>query len=328
MQKTFKDRVFDAHTAEEFNALTLELFNLQARGNIVYKAWLDLIHCNPNSVSHWSEIPCMPVDFFKSHRVMTGAFHPELAFETSGTTGAQSGWHYIKDAEIYEQSFIKGFEYFWGDPGDYCFLALLPGYLERKESSLVYMVEKLMQKGKHPLNGYFLYNHTELFERLAVAEKNGQKTMLIGVTFALLDFAENFPIPLQHTIIVETGGMKGRRREMIREEVHHELTNAFQTKKIASEYGMTELLSQAWSLGDGKFSTPPWMRVLLRDPQDPLSTAEKNDGAIHIIDLANIDSCAFLATQDIGKRYPSTNTFEVLGRFDFSDLRGCNLMIS
>jgi hypothetical protein len=232
----------------------------------------------------------------------------------------------VPDLKIYEQSFLNGFTSFYGPVDEYCILALLPSYLEREGSSLVYMVNELVSRSKHPDSGFYLYNLEELHQKLTILEKNQIKTMLIGVSFALLDLAEQAPIPLKNTIIMETGGMKGRRKELIREELHDMLKSAFQVAEIHSEYGMTELLSQAYSQGDGVFRTPPWMKIITRDTEDPLSLqSHGKTGGINIIDLANVYSCSFIATQDLGKTH-SNGSFEVLGRFDHSDIRGCNLM--
>lgn len=268
----------------------------------------------------------MPIEFFKSHRIVTGPGNETRIFESSGTTGINTSRHYLLDEEIYAESIESGFRKFFGEPSAYCFLALLPSYLERENSSLVFMMHHLIGKSRHPLSGFYLKNPDELAETLGFLEKKSQKTMLIGVTFALLDLAENFPMPLKNTLVVETGGMKGRREELTRKELHAILTSAFSQDSIGSEYGMTELLSQAWSTGAGIYHSPAWMKIFIRDPYDPFRRMpDGKSGGIDVIDLANRHSCSFIQTQDLGRRYPD-GSFEVLGRFDNSELRGCNLM--
>lgn len=251
----------------------------------------------------------------------------QIIFTSSGTTGAKTSQHVVTDISLYEKSFLKAFEHFYGPVSHYCILALLPAYLEREGSSLVYMVDSLITKSRHSNSGFYLNNLDDLKKQLMLLQKKGQKTLLIGVSFALLDLAETMRFPLKNTIVMETGGMKGRRREMIRSELHQILKNAFGVEQIHSEYGMTELLSQGYSKGHGIFNCPPWMKVLIRDTEDPLSIQKSGkNGGINIIDLANLNSCPFIATQDLGKVHPN-GSFEVLGRFDHSDIRGCNLMV-
>lgn len=322
---------------KDFEATTLEIFRLQYGQNQVYRNYAEALHIKPSQVNKIAQIPFLPIRFFKTHRVQTTEFTPQAIFESSGTTGSVNSWHLIKDIVLYEESLQKGFELFYGPVKDYCILGLLPSYLERKNSSLVYMVNKLIQLSGHPENGFFLDEFEKLTSVLKELENKKQKTLLIGVTFALLDFAERFssgkyPDSLQHTIIMETGGMKGRRKEMIRQEVHAILKKTFSLTTIHAEYGMTELLSQAYSHGNGVFRCPPWMKVMIRDEEDPFelyATDSKNtesiSGAINIIDLANVHSCSFIATDDAGKIYKD-GSFEVLGRLDNSDLRGCSLM--
>lgn len=309
-----------------FEDLALEIFRFQSAYNPVYKAFVQALQVNPAAIDKIEEIPFLPIRFFKSHKVICGEFEPQAVFESSGTTGSVNSKHFVKDLSIYEESFTRGFENRYGPVNEYCILGLLPSYLERKGSSLVYMTDHLIRLSGHRSSGFYLYDHVELSNVLKKLEKQKQKTLLLGVTYALLDFAERFPQSLSSTTIIETGGMKGRREEMIRPEVHQFLKNAFQQKAIHSEYGMTELLSQAWSSGDGIFSTPPWMRVLIRDEEDPFQVKQEGAGIINIIDLANIYSCSFIATDDVGKLF-SEHRFEVLGRMDGSDLRGCSLMI-
>lgn len=317
--------VFETDNAR-FTDAALALFRVQARENIVYKDYLEALRVDPAGIRDLLNIPFLPIRFFKSHLVTSGQFDPELVFESSGTTGMIPSRHFVRSAGLYEDSFMRGFEIFYGPVKEWCILGLLPSYLEREHSSLVYMVNTLIRKSGHPQSGFFLNDLAGLKQRLFEIEKNGQKTLLIGVSFALLDFALAFPMPLRHTVIMETGGMKGRKKEMLREEVHEMLKRAFGLTEIHAEYGMTELLSQAYSKADGLFYAPPWMRVLVRDDEDPLEISTQGAGAINIIDLANQDSCAFIATDDVGRIY-AHGGFEVLGRLDGSDLRGCSLLV-
>jgi hypothetical protein len=269
----------------------------------------------------------LPIRFFKTAEIKTTLFEPQAVFESSGTTQTVNSRHYVKDINIYRRSFLQAWERFYGPVQDWCVIGLLPAYLERQNSSLVVMVNEMIKLSQHAHSGFYLYEHEKLASVLQELEKRGQKTILIGVTFGLLDFAEQYPMPLQHTIVMETGGMKGRRREMTREEVHLLLNTAFETHAIHSEYGMTELLSQAYSYGNGIFNCPPWMKVLVRQDDDPLDVRVSGSGVINIIDLANIYSCSFIATDDVGTVMPD-GSFEVLGRIDTSDIRGCNLLIA
>ncbi len=324
-------KIFD-NSRDNFEALALDIFRFQYRENPVYKAYSDALQVNVEKVQSLQQIPFLPIRFFKSHPVMTGEFVPQAVFQSSGTTGTVSSRHLVKDISLYKESFNRGFSLFYGDISDYCVIGLLPSYMERGNSSLVFMVNELVRQCGHPQSGFYLDEFAKLASVLRQLEEAGQKTLLIGVSFALLDFAKLFPQPLKHTIVVETGGMKGRRKEMIREELHEELKKAFQVSAIHSEYGMTELLSQAWSAGEGVFRCPPWMRVLIRDEDDPFTlhmpslrhTAAQR-GVINIIDLANIYSCSFIATDDAGKLY-TDGSFDISGRVDNSDIRGCSLM--
>ncbi|MEQ1677910.1 MAG: acyl transferase [Chitinophagaceae bacterium] len=311
---------------DSFNALAMEVFAFQHRQNGVYRAYADALGINPATVQHMDQIPFLPIRFFKSHEVKTTEFEPELVFESSGTTGMINSRHLVKSAALYEESFTKGFEATYGPVSDWCIIGLLPSYIERSNSSLVYMTDKLIQHSGHPQSGFYLEGYDKLFTTLATLESQQQKTLVIGVTFALLDFAEQYQLPLRYTTLMETGGMKGRRKEMVRPEVHAKLQRSFGPAAIHSEYGMTELLSQAYSKGEGLFHCPPWMKVLVRDEEDPLQLKTSGSGVINIIDLANIYSCAFIATDDVGKCYPD-GSFEVLGRMDGSDMRGCGLMV-
>jgi len=309
-----------------FEALALEVFDFQSKNSPVYREYLQALKINPAAVTSLEQIPFLPVRFFKSHTVQTTLFEPATVFESSGTSGSIKSRHFVKDLSLYEESFTNGFELFYGPVNDWCIIGLLPSYLERNNSSLVFMVNKLIQLSNHPQSGFYLTEFDKLFTVLTELEKAEQKTLLIGVTFALLDFGEKFPLPLQQTIIMETGGMKGRREELIREEVHERLCKNFGVTHIHSEYGMTELLSQAYSKRDGIFHCPAWMKLLVRDEEDPFIVKKAGAGTINIIDLANIYSCSFIATDDVGKIH-SNGSFEVLGRIDGSDLRGCSLMV-
>jgi Acyl-protein synthetase, LuxE len=322
-----------AVSEDHFDLLAFEIFRFQATNNPVYKNYTEALGIDIASVRSIAQIPFLPIRFFKSHTVQTTLFEPQVVFESSGTTGSINSRHRVKDTSLYEKSFISGFELAYGPINDWCIIGLLPSYLEKNNSSLVYMVEKLVQLTQHSQSGFYLDEYDKLLAVLEELEQKQQKTLLIGVTFALLDFAEEYSLPLSHTIIMETGGMKGRRKEMIRQEVHEFLQIKFGVNAIHSEYGMTELLSQAYSKGNGIFNCPPWMKVLVRDKEDPLlvslpgfKAAPPIAGAINIIDLANIYSCSFIASDDVGKLYPD-GSFEVLGRMDDSDLRGCSLMV-
>ncbi|HEY6502998.1 MAG TPA: acyl transferase [Chitinophagaceae bacterium] len=317
----------------DFEPLALEVFRFQYSNIPVYRDYVNALQVSIPDVQSIRQIPFLPIRFFKSHTVCIPAEGRMTVFESSGTTSSVNSRHYVKDISLYEESFSRGFELFYGDVKDWCIIGLLPSYLERDNSSLVYMVNELIKKSNHPPSGFYLHDHEKLFSVLASLEKRGQKTILIGVTFALLDFAEKYPLPLKHTIIMETGGMKGRREEMIRQQVHDVFQKAFSVSSVHSEYGMTELLSQAYSKENGIFYCPPWMKVLVRDDEDPLTVKEapqskmpaQFSGAINVIDLANIWSCSFIATDDAGRLY-NDGSFEVLGRIDNSDLRGCSLL--
>ncbi|MFT3701580.1 MAG: acyl transferase [Agriterribacter sp.] len=312
-----------------FERRALDIFHFQYHQNPVYRQFVDALAINETDVHHLSSIPFLPIQFFKTHTVQTTTFKETAIFESSGTTQTNTSKHYINDLSIYTKSFTKAFELFYGNPGDWCILGLLPSYLERNNSSLVVMVNDLIKQSQHPQSGFYLHNQQQLSQTLQSLEARQQKTLLIGVTFALLDFAEQYSMPLQHTTIMETGGMKGRRAELTRQEVHAQLNNAFHTKNIHSEYGMTELLSQAYSKGNGIFECPPWMKIMIRDEEDPLhiypSVKKPTTGAINVIDLANIFSCSFIATEDAGILH-ANGGFEILGRIDNSDIRGCSLM--
>ncbi len=325
--KSVEKRIFNINSHDDFNEIALEIFHFQYQINAVYKQFVDFLKTRVSQISHYTQIPFLPVEFFKNHRVVSGEFNPEIVFTSSGTTGMQASKHYVKDIELYESTFTKTFELFFGSPKDYVILALLPSYLERGGSSLVYMADKLIGLSQRPESGFYLHEYESLSSLLNSLKTRKQKVLLLGVTYALLDLAEQFPINFPELILMETGGMKGKRKELIRDELHAQLKLAFGVPNIYSEYGMTELLSQAYSTDNGIFSTPPWMKILIRDVNDPLSILPYGKaGGINIIDLANIYSCSFIATQDLGK-IGSNNSFEILGRFDNSDVRGCNLMM-
>jgi phenylacetate-coenzyme A ligase PaaK-like adenylate-forming protein len=320
-------QIFSIQDDSAFAATALATFKHQAQHCQIYHAYLQHLKVDIESIVHYTQIPFLPIGFFKTHSVLSTTAKPEITFSSSGTTGQVTSKHVVSDVSIYQQSFNLAFQQFYGDPKSYCILALLPSYLEREGSSLIYMVDDLLKQSEHPLSGYFLHNLEELFAALQQLKAQGQKTILIGVTYALLDFVEQFQLSFPELIVMETGGMKGKRKEMVREELHGILTAGFGVQHIHSEYGMTELLSQGYSAGEGIFNCPPWMKILLRDPADPLSLLkDKQTGGINVIDLANLNSCAFIATQDLGKCYPD-GSFEVLGRFDNADIRGCNLLV-
>ncbi len=319
--------IFEIGSKKEFEKLTLKVFRFQYDQNPVYQQFCQHLQKDKTSVKRIEDIPFLPIQFFKSHTIVSNTNPIQTTFTSSGTTGMATSKHPITDISFYEESYRLGFRQFYGNIEDYVVLALLPSYLEREGSSLIYMVEDLIQQSNHEESGFFLHQHDALIQKLERLNKEGQNVLLIGVTYALLDLLEKQKLQLSNTIIMETGGMKGKRKEMIREELHQILCNGFGVSKIHSEYGMTELLSQAYSLGDGIFECPNWMQILIRDPEDALTlVGNSKNGGINVIDLANINSCSFIATQDLGRKYDN-GTFEVLGRFDHSDIRGCNLMV-
>ena len=319
--------IFTISNQKQFDKMALKVFRFQYENNLVYHEFCDFLKTNVQKVKTIQQILFLPIQFFKSHSVVSNSNLIQTTFTSSGTSGMVTSKHLVTDVSIYEESYRKGFSQFYGNIEDYTILALLPSYLEREGSSLIHMVDDLIQLSNQPESGFYLNNYDELIEKLIHLDQSGQNVILIGVTYALLDLIEKHTFQLENTIIMETGGMKGKRKEMIREELHHQLCNGFGVKSIHSEYGMTELLSQAYSLGEGIFECPSWMRVLVRDTEDALSyIREGKTGGISVIDLANINSCSFIATQDLGKIY-SNSSFEVLGRFDHSDIRGCNLMV-
>jgi len=328
MNGEWHDKIFSV-AESGFRQLALDFFHFQYEVNPVYNSYVNALGIIPSTVDEIEKIPFLPISFFKTDKIKTGKFNAEVIFKSSGTMQTINSQHHVKDVSIYTQSFTTGFTNLYGNLQEWCILGLLPSYLEKGNSSLVYMVDDLIKKSQHPQSDFYLYDLEKLKETLLSLERANQKTLLIGVTYALLDFAEKFPIRLANTIIMETGGMKGRREELTRMEVHDQLKKAFGKIEIHSEYGMTELLSQAYAKKEGRFQCPPWMKVLIRDDEDPLSVQQSESklvsGAINIIDLANIYSCSFIATDDVGKLYPD-KSFEVLGRMDGSDLRGCSLL--
>ncbi|MBL0308718.1 MAG: acyl transferase [Bacteroidetes bacterium] len=323
---TLKDRIF-AVDEFSFETLAIELFAYQYRQVSMYRAFCDSFKKKPENVRTLADIPFIPIDFFKRHRLLAGEMADQKIFESSSTTDTVPSCHYVADLTVYEESFLKGFAQFYGTLQDYIILALLPSYLERETSSLVYMVKQLMEIGRNKESGFYLHDFEKLKSTLEQLKQQNKKVILWGVTFALLDFVEKYATHFPKLIVMETGGMKGRRKEITRLEVHQILRRAFGVDKIHSEYGMTELLSQAYSLGDGRFNTPPWMKILVRDMDDPLGIGIRGSaGALNVVDLANIYSCSFIATGDTGIVYDD-GSFEVTGRMDYTEVRGCNLMV-
>lgn len=319
--------IFTISSHKQFEKIALKVFRFQYENNLVYREFCDFLKTDVQKVKSLQQIPFLPIQFFKSHEVVSNTNEIQETFTSSGTTGMITSQHLVTDVSLYEQSYRLAFSEFYGNIEDYAVLALLPSYLERSGSSLIYMVEDLIELSNNEHSGFYLHNYDELISKLTELDNSGQNVILIGVTYALLDLIEKQHFQLKNTLIMETGGMKGHRKEMIREELHQILSQGFGVPSIHSEYGMTELLSQAYSLGNGIFECPSWMYILIRDTEDALSYVDYGKtGGVNVIDLANINSCSFIATQDLGKKY-SNNTFEVLGRFDHSDIRGCNLMV-
>ena len=321
----FQQELFDFNKFS-FEDKALALFKLQYANNLVYKDFVDRMGYNPNEVNELTKIPFLPVGFFKSHSIIAEGYLPELVFESSGTTGMINSQHLVHDVSIYKQSFIEGFKQFYGNPEEWVIIGLLPAYLERQGSSLVYMVNDLIALSKNTDSGFYLYEYEQLYQLLLQLESKQQKVLLIGVTFALLDFSEQFEMNLKHTVIMETGGMKGRRKEMTRVEVHEQLTSRLGLQSIHSEYGMTEMLSQGYSYGEGIFYPSKTMKVMIRSEDDPMEVQSMGTGIINVIDLSNVYSCAFIATEDVGRVYDD-GRFEVRGRVDNSDIRGCSLLM-
>ncbi|NND63886.1 MAG: acyl transferase [Flavobacteriaceae bacterium] len=320
-----ENQIFQINSDAQFAALALEVFQLQYNTVPIYRKFCEFLKVNPVSVKNIKQIPFLPIEFFKQEDVIAETKTPQITFFSSGTTGQTPSKHLVSNLNLYEQSFRKTFQLQYGESSGWTILALLPSYLEREDSSLVYMVDKLIKETGSSHSGFYLNDMTGLVEKINYLESVGEKTMLLGVSYALLDLVEQHQFDLKHTVVMETGGMKGRRKEMVKEELHEILKRGFGVAEIHSEYGMTEILSQAYSKGNGDFVCPPWMKVLIRDPEDALSWIQKS-GGINIIDLANLNSCSFIATQDLGK-LNEDGSFQILGRFDHSDIRGCNLMV-
>lgn len=321
--------IFNINSETDFTQKVIAIFHFQYNNNVIYKKWVDLLKINPHAVTKIAQIPFLPIQFFKTHEIIsTSKNETSIVFTSSSTTSQTPSKHIVNDVEIYEKSFIKGFERFYGNIKDYCVLALLPGYLERQGSSLVYMCDRLIKESNHPLSGFFLHNKDGLIDNITQLKQAKQKTLLMGVSYALMDLADLNIELNEHFIVMETGGMKGTRKELLKEELQAYLKKGFNIKNIHSEYGMTELLSQAYSLGEGRFNAPPWMRFLIREVTDPLTIkTDHKTGGINVIDLANINSCSFIATQDLG-RINEKGELELMGRYDNSDVRGCNLMVA
>lgn len=322
-----ENKLFSISSREEFDSLAMEVFHFQAKNNKVYSEFITALNLDPSDIRSVSDIPFLPISFFKNKKVVSGEFDAEVSYKSSGTSGMDRSVHYIRKLALYKSSFISSFSLFYDDPANITIYALLPSYIERNDSSLVYMADTLIKKNRMGKGGFFLDNYPELISRINKSKEKGEKILLLGVSFALLELAEKFSPDLSGLIVMETGGMKGRRKEIIREELHHILCSRMNIDSVHSEYGMTELLSQAWSEGDGIFRSPPWMRISMRDPLDTMSSvADGRTGGINIIDLANIYSCSFIETSDLGI-INDDGLFEVIGRFDSSDIRGCNLLV-
>lgn len=329
METITVDDIFTIQSEEEFSTMALRIFRYQYAYCNLYRQYVDSVLSSPLFINSLSEIPFLPIEFFKNHRIISLKEKERIVFRSSGTSGIERAKHYVAKPEVYEQSFMLSFRYFVGKPEDYAIVALLPSYSEKGDSSLLYMMQQLMQKAKQPFSKFYLENADELVDVLKQLATIKQKTILWGVSYALLDFVETYHVYFPDLIVFETGGMKGRRKELLREELHLRLCNGFGVEKIYSEYGMTELLSQAYTYGYQRFYSPPWMRIYIRDAYNPLQLLSQNgkSGGVNVIDFANFYSCSFIATQDIGKCYDD-NSFEILGRYDNSDIRGCNLLVN
>jgi hypothetical protein len=323
MNNNLEQEIFGNHSEEQFGKLALEIYRFQKEKNPVYKKFVELLgRKDPTKIE---EIPFMPISFFKGFTLNTETKYEKI-FTSSGTSNTGQSKHYVSSVGLYEKSCWESFSHFFGSPNDYIWYALLPNYLEREGSSLVYMMDHFIKENPNPESGFFLYDHKELYNSIKESEKEGKKAILLGVSFALLDFFEKYTLDLQHTLIMETGGMKGQRKEITREELHGFIQEKSGVKSVYSEYGMTELLSQAYSKGKGIFTCPPWMKILPGDTDDPLGISPKTHGNLRIIDFSNLYSCSFIQTDDLGK-FHKNEDFEVVGRMDYSDVRGCNLMV-
>ena len=324
--ETLKEQIFSITNEDSFNSVALELFELHKKENPIYRKFVLSLPESFHNATHYSKIPFLPISFFKSHKILLEKQETKTIFKSSATTGSIQSLHYVPDPDWYLENSLRIFKHFYGNINDYCILALLPSYLEREGSSLIYMAKELIAQSHHERSGFYLDDHALLKRQLEDLKKQEQKTILLGVSFALVEFSEKYSIDFPELIVMETGGMKGRRKEMIRDELHAILKAGFGVPSIHSEYGMTELFSQAYSKKDGLFSLPPWMKIMIRDANDPFALLKDEEaGGINIIDLANIYSCPFIATQDLGKHH--ADAFEILGRFDNSDIRGCNLLV-
>jgi hypothetical protein len=322
-----KEKIFNITTKEEFEKTTLEIFRIQSEKCIPYRDFINLAGIKTSSVNSIEKIPFLPVSLFKSHSIICHGLEPEIIFTSSATSGMIPSSHPVADLAIYRESFSTAFRRFWGEPSEYAILALLPSYLEREGSSLVYMADSLIKESRNSDSGFYLYDFGTLYQKLISLKERGVKTLLLGVSFALLEFIDQYQINFPELIVMETGGMKGRGKEISRDQLHSALKSGFGVSKIASEYGMAELLSQAYSYGDGLFETPPWMEILIRDLSNPFRILYGHaTGGINIIDLANINSCSFVETQDMGKK-EAGNTLRISGRIQNSELRGCNLLL-
>lgn len=320
------NRIFQIKDKKEFERISLEVFSFQYNNNPIYNQWCNLLNRGPKNVKSLTDIPFLPISFFKTHRVVSFKNNTQLFFKSSGTTSSQTSKHYIYDIKLYEKSFTKSFETFFQKPENYCFIALLPNYISQENSSLIYMIDQFIRKSKYKESGFYNQSLEETALAIRNCEARQIKTILFGVSYALMDLVEKEKFNLKHTIVFETGGMKGKRKEIVRQALHKTLSEGFGTNSIASEYGMCELFSQAYSKQNGIFQTPNWMKILIRDTYNPLEIIGDNKtGAINVIDLANLYSCSFIATEDLGKSFHN-NSFEVLGRIDNTTIRGCNLL--
>jgi len=324
--KSFTKDIFSLNPSD-FEMRALQLFRYQAVHNSIYHQYIDHLKINPGKVNSIADIPFLPIGFFKTHEVKSGSWQAQKVFESSGTTGEENSKHFVYSLDHYHQVCLRNFEFFFGAVNNYHVFALLPSYLERNNASLVFMMQHFIEKSGSELSGFYLHDFETLHHNLKQARLNQRKVLLLGVTFALLDFAEAYPEDWHDVIVMDTGGMKGRRKEMVREEVHEILKKQWNLPAVHSEYGMTELMSQAYATADGNLRTPPWMKILTRDLNDPFDLSRRYTGGVNIIDLANVHSCAFIETADIGRLKEADDTFEVLGRTDNSDIRGCNLMV-
>ncbi len=326
-ENKIKQMLAHLQSERDFNTTALAVFYFQYKHNSIYRQWVDFLKCKPADIKSYTDIPFLPISLFKSHKIKSFQGDGELVFSSSGTTGMIPSKHYVKELALYREAYNRSFEYFYGPISEFTVLALLPSYLEREGSSLILMAEDFIARSNYSESGFYLYNYQELYQQLISLRQKGRKVLLLGVSFALLEFAELFKIYFPDLIVMETGGMKGKRKELLRSELHSILKKSFGVEYVHSEYGMTELMSQAYSKGEGLFYAPPWQRVLIRDTNDPLSLLQgQKSGGINCIDLYNLYSCAFIATQDLGRRNKN-GSFEILGRFDSAEVRGCNLLV-